>query len=217
MRSRGGRYSRSKASPVGELVGQGLSRLQIERKIREHMAILVWAEVVGPQVAGATEVLGVDTGVLRVSTKSSVWANELGFYKSDILRRLNARLGAPPQGEPIIRDILFQNRGLRGARKGPPPTPPLSPTADQLDDVSLSPREIQIVDEGVASLPDDALRERVRRLRLSDAKLRTWRLDSGWLACPRCGELSPPRYDGNAEIIPGEADCSRCRISGWTG
>ena len=127
------------------------------------------------------------------------------------------RLGASPHAEPIIRDVLFQNRGLRGERKGPPPKPPLSPTRDQLDDVALSPREIEIVDEGVASIPDEGLRERVRRLRISDAKLRTWRLDSGWLACPRCGEMSPPRYDDNAEIVAGEADCSRCRIAGWTG
>lgn|GEM_PF-185454 len=213
---RGGRYSRGKASAVGQLVGEGLSRLQIERKIRQHMAPLVWAEVVGPQVAGATEVTGVDNGVLRVSTRSSVWAHELTFYKVDILRRLNTRLGAAPPAEALITDILFQNRGLRAEKDTKPPRPPLSPTAEELDDVPLSAREIEIIDAGIAAVGDEGLRSRLRRLRIADAKLRTWRLDNGWLACPRCGELSPPAYDDNNEIVPGVADCARCRIAAWT-
>ncbi len=54
----------------------GVGGLQIANKIREHTAPLVWAEVVGPQVAGATEVIGVRDGVLLISTKSAVWSHE---------------------------------------------------------------------------------------------------------------------------------------------
>ena len=158
--SRGGKTERrhGRAESVGALVSQ-LGGSAFETKIREHTAPLVWAEVVGPQVAGATEVIGVSGGVLRVATKSSVWSHELTFYKADILRRLNARLGTPlggARGEPVIADILFQNRGLRDkseAAAAPPPAR-LAPSADELDDVELSAGEIDRIEHGLNTSTD---------------------------------------------------------------
>lgn len=182
-----------------------------DAKIREHLAPLVWAEVVGPQVAGATEVIEIRGGVLKVATRTAVWSHELAFYKADILRRLNARVGTPAGGarEPVIVDILFQNRGSFGSAKHGtvPPPAPLAPSPDELDDVSLSPAEEQTIDQGLAAITDNDLRARLRRVRLADARLRTWRLDNGWLPCERCGDLAPPLLAGTA----GNA-CARCRI-----
>lgn len=173
--------------------------MEIDRKIREHTAPLVWAEVVGPQVAGATEILGIESGVLRVSTKSAVWANELIFYKPEFLRRINARLGAKP-GDPFVRDIHFVNRGVR----------PKETTGDDvspdIDAVALSPAELELVESEVGPIRDEALRDRVRRCRLADLKLRTWRLDNGWAPCQRCGDLVAPIGVDAAGV------CHRCRL-----
>ncbi len=205
---------------VGKLVGEriGGGGLNIEAKIREHTAPLVWAEVVGPQVAGATEVIGVRDGILRVSTKSSVWSNELTFYKKDILQRLNARLGARA-GSPAITDILFQNYGLQrqkaaqeAAENAPPP---LAPSAVELDDVPLSANELATVEEGISAITDDALRAKLRKLRIADMKLRNWRLDSGWTPCTRCGDLAPLHLMGEEETAGQYALlCPRCRVAG---
>jgi len=190
---------------VGRLVEERLAGLNFTKKVREHTAPLVWAEVVGPQVAGATEVIGLRDGVLIVSTRSAVWSNELTFYKIDILRRINERVGAPER-DPAITDILFQNRGLRNEQPEAPP-PALAPTPEELDDIPLSPQETETIEAGLTGVVDEALRDRLRRIRISDARLRTWRLDRGWLPCPRCGDLAPPQQEH-----PGVADCSRCRI-----
>jgi predicted nucleic acid-binding Zn ribbon protein len=200
--SRERRYDRTQA--VGTLVSERLARLGFETKVREYMAPSVWAEMVGPQVAASTEVEKVKDGVLYVRTRSAMWAQELTFYKDDILLRLNRRIGA--RATPIITDIRFLNRGLRPKPEVEGP-PPLSPTPDELDDVDLSPREREIIEEGVACIGDEGLRERVRRVRIANAKLRTWRLDHGWAPCPDCGELAPPFFPYN-----GEVDCPRCRI-----
>lgn len=205
---------------VGQLVGERLGGggLNIEAKIREYTAPLVWAEVVGPQVAGATEVIGVRDGVLRVSTKSSVWSNELTFYKKDILQRLNTRLGARAD-KPTITDILFQNYGLqrqkeaREAAENAPP--PLSPSGDELDDVALSANEMATVEEGISAITDDNLRAKLRKLRIADMKLRNWRLDSGWTPCARCGDLAPLHLMGeNTTGIHATLLCPHCRVSG---
>ncbi|MES2459574.1 MAG: DUF721 domain-containing protein [Armatimonadota bacterium] len=205
---------------VGQLVGERLGGggLNIEAKIREHTAPLVWAEVVGPQVAGATEVIGVRDGILRVSTKSSVWSNELTFYKKDILQRLNSRLGARAD-RPAITDILFQNYGLQrqkaaqeAAENAPPP---LSPSAEELDDIPLSENELATVEKGISAITDEALRSRLRTLRIADMKLRNWRLDSGWVPCTGCGDLAPPHLMGGEyrETVQTQF-CPRCRVSG---
>lgn len=206
-------------SPLGSLLSDGLTQLQIDRKIKEHTAPLLWAEVVGPQVAGRTEVMGVTDGVLRVSTASSVWSHELTFLKARILHDLNTRLGAPPGGaaEPYIKDILFQNRGLR-REKAKAGKPAAAPTPDQLDDVELSSAEVESIEAGIAGLSDERMRERMRRLRLSDARLRTWRIENGWVPCDRCGELAPPRWDAEAEeVVHGEPDCPCRRVAKHLG
>ena len=92
MATKDARRDRAKAL-AGLLDGQ-LARLGFADKVREHTAPLIWAEMVGPQVAAATEVDRVKDGVLYVSTRSATWAHELTFYKADILRRINERVGA---------------------------------------------------------------------------------------------------------------------------
>lgn len=190
---------RGGVSAVSAVMGPQLDGMQIARRIQEHTAPLIWAGVVGPQVAGATEVLGVEGGVLRVSTKSAVWANELTFYKADILRRLNRRLGA--DAEPVIRDILFLGRGLRR-----PEEPDAKPEV-AVGAMELSVREMATIESAVAPVAEETLRSRMRKARIAEAQLRTWRLDHGWVPCLRCGDLAPPREQGGAS-------CPRCRIFG---
>jgi predicted nucleic acid-binding Zn ribbon protein len=190
---------------LSTLVGQSLTGLQIARKIQEHTAPLVWSEVVGEQVSGATQVLGVDNGVLRITTKSSVWAHELTFYKADILRRLNKRLDAAPNN-PVITDIHFQNRGIEIIDTTPPP--PTDPTPSELDAVVLSPSELARIDASLAALPDERLQSKMRRARITEARLRIWRMDNGWVPCPDCGVLIPPLPGGNWN------GCPRCRTIG---
>ena len=53
----------------------------------------VWAEVVGEAVAGVTEVMSEQEGVVTVRCESSVWANELQMMGPRLLARLSAELG----------------------------------------------------------------------------------------------------------------------------
>ena len=210
MAGRSSERRRGGASTAGSVVS-ALGGSAWDAKIREHLAPLVWAEVVGPQVAGATSVIGVGGGVLKIATVSSVWSHELTFYKADILRRLNARVGTPLGGArpPVLTDIVFQNRGResKSAENAPAALPPLAPAPEELDDIALSPAEVETIEAGLTSLTDEGLRARMRRIRIADARLRTWRLDNGWLPCARCGDLAPPP-PANATTNT----CTRCRI-----
>lgn len=197
---RGGNFD-----PVGDVLGRQLGSLNIARKIKEHTAPLVWAEVVGEQIAGATQILGVEGGVLRVSTKSAVWAHELTYYKKDLLRRLNRRLEAS-ESDPVIVDLHFQNRGVYANTEEPEPEK--GPSIETLESVELSPSELRAIEVGISGVRDERLRARLRITRMRDARLKTWRLDNGWIPCLRCEELVPPLPAGEA------TSCARCRVLG---
>ncbi len=205
-------HRRSRINSVGPLVAERLWGLQIAQKVKEHTAPLVWAELVGPQVAGATEVEKVSGGVLFVSTRSAMWAQELNFYKPDILRRLNEKIGARP-GEPLITDIRFANKGLKREKEGEiPKPPPLHPTRDELDDLEVTADERRVIEDGIAVVSDDFLRGKLRNARIADAKVRTWRMENGWSPCPHCGDLAPPAFPEGAP-----RSCSQCRVERHRG
>ncbi len=194
---------------IGSLMGPQLNALGIGDKIREYTAPLIWAEIVGPQIASATEVEKVQDGVLYVSTRSSTWAQELNFHKNDIVRRLNQRLGATQT--PVITDIRFRNRVAQTKPKREE-APPLIPTPEQLEDTAIPASEMRAIDHSVEVIADPALRERLRKLRRSDARLRYWRIENGWRLCEVCGEMAPPRFPQD-----GTQNCIRCRLNQQVG
>ena len=102
---------------------------ELAQALRPHLAKARWAEIVGPQVAGVTQVEAVRDGVLYVRVKNSVWANELTMLKDDMVRRLNAALGGR-----VLTDIHFKASGLARVKKAPARPPEETPTeAEQCD------------------------------------------------------------------------------------
>ncbi|MFM7322480.1 MAG: DciA family protein [Armatimonadota bacterium] len=190
---------RGGVSPMAELLGGRLRDSEFARKIGEHTAPLVWAEVVGETIAAVTEVISVDHGVLRVSAKSAAWAQELTFLRGDLLVRLNQRLGAPA-GRPFVRELHFVNRGIRRTASPPPSAP------DDVDAISLTSDDEASIARLGAEIQDESMRERVREARRRDVKLRIWRIEHGWSPCVRCGDPVPPGSDDEVGV------CPRCRL-----
>jgi hypothetical protein len=190
---------RGGAVDLRRLINHQLGALDIARKIAEHTAPLIWAEVVGERIANATEVIGISRGVLRVSARSSSWAHELTFHRAQILDRLNRRLDAPA-GAPIVLDIRFVNRGV-----APKSTDP-EPVDDPIESYSLDDTERAAIEASVAAIEDPGLRDRMRQARIRDQQLQHWRLAHGWLSCPRCHDLIPPWASGRS------GNCPRCRL-----
>ena len=145
-----------------------------------------WDKVVGPQAAEATEPDSVREGVLFVRTKSSVWSHELTFLKATIISRLNQRIG-----KPVIRDIIYRAQGVK---KQPPAQPLPRPTDEDLAAVVLTHEDRKRIDSEtrrIGRIPDQKIRESVRRRVVREARLKRWRLDHGWAACVRCGAVHP--------------------------
>jgi predicted nucleic acid-binding Zn ribbon protein len=54
----------------------------------------VWADAVGPAIAGSARPIAERGGVLTVACEAAVWAHELKLMEADLLARLNGALAS---------------------------------------------------------------------------------------------------------------------------
>ncbi|HEX9653676.1 MAG TPA: DUF721 domain-containing protein [bacterium] len=91
------------ASSLGEAMQHLLRSLRIESKVKQHLAVASWPEIVGPGVAKVSAADRVENGILFVKVESSTWRNELMFMRMEFVKKVNAFLG-----ENVIQDIRFK-------------------------------------------------------------------------------------------------------------
>ena len=202
------RRSRGMANAFGA-VNALLRSEDLAQVLQPHMAKVHWAEVVGPQVSGVTQIEAVRGGVLFVRVKNSVWANELTLLKEDMLRRLNAKIGGR-----VLTDIHFKASGLSKSKKdSEKKSSALStktPTDAELAQIMLSKDSQARVEQALIGITEEALRGRIRQVMLHAARAEQWKRQQGWLPCIRCGSLTAP----NLAAPEASPFCSLCRIEG---
>lgn len=189
MRKRGGTIC-----GVGGAIDSLLKESEIDSAIRPHRAVVLWPEIVGDVLAAVSEAEVVRAGVLFVRARSTSWANELTFYKADLVQKLNQRLGAR-----VIQDIHFKAGGRRPAvieRKAKAPAQPAGPTEEQLSAMAID----------LARLPRVAgdAGERMQHIVERVARAQAWKRAQGWRACALCGTLYAP--DGDTTL------CALCKV-----
>jgi predicted nucleic acid-binding Zn ribbon protein len=188
-------------APAGGAVQDFLQSQELAALLRPHLAKVHWADVVGPQVAGVTQVEAVRGGVLFVRVRNSVWATELTLLKDDMLRRLNSRLGGR-----VLTDIHFKASGLARPKNAPAKkTGPDKPSDADLARIVLSGEVRARVEAALLGITDEALRGRIRQVMLRAARTQEWKRRAGWRPCPHCQSLAAP---SDAEATP---LCDLCR------
>lgn len=132
-----------------------------DRKLLEQRALMLWRDVVGPKAAGHTQPTVIAGGQLRVMVSDSVWLTELNFRKPQLIRKLNQRLGAE-----IVLDVIFRVgtlqdtadeafEGQRSARRT---------GAGAIEEIPVEPEEEAYIEQTVAQVEDEELRETLRRI-----------------------------------------------------
>ena len=79
-----------------------LKKAGLEKGVSQNKALLVWKEVVGEKVSQNTAPEKVESGTLYIKTSNSTWRQELVFKKTDIIKKLNNKLG-----KNTIKEIKF--------------------------------------------------------------------------------------------------------------
>jgi predicted nucleic acid-binding Zn ribbon protein len=181
--------------PLGRVLEAAARRLKLDGAMREASAVSLWPQVVGEQIAAATQAERVEDGVLHVIARSHTWAFELTFHRTQILKGLNAKLGRTP-----IRDIRFRTGVVQTPGQPPRPAEP-APTAAELEAIILEAGEVEAVEAEAARLADPEMQAVVRRVLANERKRAAWGRHHGMKECAACGAL---------HAGPGES-CPACR------
>jgi predicted nucleic acid-binding Zn ribbon protein len=170
--------NRSGMNPLSQVLESALKRLELEDAALEARAVMVWPQIVGEQMARATEAQKVQAGTLVVITRSSSWSQELAFQKPGIVRKYRDRLG-----KDFVKDLRFVVGAVRGlASPGALSRPPEA----EVRRIRLPQEEVDRIARA-SETGDPELAQAIRRALTHEAQLRLWHLEHGAKSCPRCG------------------------------
>ncbi|MBU1055608.1 MAG: DUF721 domain-containing protein [Proteobacteria bacterium] len=89
--------------PIGNIIGNVLNKFRLELGFESANISSIWKNIVGEAVCKNTRPAGFKGQILLVYVSSSVWMQELQYYKEDIISRLNNEIG-----KELISDIKFK-------------------------------------------------------------------------------------------------------------
>lgn len=168
---------------VSGIVEELLSRREMQSRTKQQLCALVWGEVVGRTLADVSRVSRVKRGTAYVCCDSAGWAHTLQQQEEKILEKLRKRLGGR-----YVKRLRFSTTGeskarvMRVARAEEP-----RPAPGELGQEELSRAELESVESVVRRVKDPEVRERLRRVLMTERKSRQWRLKHGYGACAGCG------------------------------
>ena len=93
---------RRKEESIEKVLLRFLRQSQLETPLTEHRLIAAWGEVAGVAAERLTESLRVYNQTLYVKLRSAMLRNELSMKRSDLVKKLNAKVGVN-----VIVDIAF--------------------------------------------------------------------------------------------------------------
>lgn len=75
------------------------------KKIKGYQIVSNWENLVGKEIAQASQPIKIQNKCLFLAVKSNVWANELNLRKGELIEKINREAG-----EKIISNIMFKIR-----------------------------------------------------------------------------------------------------------
>jgi hypothetical protein len=149
----GRRKSPGKLQPLGDVLIPVLKRKGITVSLAHLRLARAWREAVGPRISAQTKPETVRRGVLYVKVSSSAWMQQLHYLKADIMAKLNCALGKEEIGGIFfsLGEIVSDRAEENHPHSLLPPEP-------------LRERERKMIEEWVSCVPDEELRELLRRV-----------------------------------------------------
>lgn len=162
---------------LSRVLDDTLRRLQLTEAADEARAVMLWPEIVGPQLARVSEPKTLHHGTLVVMVRSSAWNQELTFQKAAIVQKYRARMG-----KPFIRDLRFVVGKIGALNTQETHAPPV----EEVRRIRLPQEEVEEIRQA-SECEDPELGQAIRRALTHEAQLRQWRLKHGARECTQCG------------------------------
>ena len=92
-----------KPKAMNELLKEFMKKIPQQAELKRGMALHLYPEVVGEQIAAATKKVRFDGSKLIVTVTSEAWRFELHANRYSITKRLNEKVGSNVVKEIIVR------------------------------------------------------------------------------------------------------------------
>lgn len=149
------------AARAGDLLDTLLAGWGLDGRLHQYRALVIWDEVVGPQIAARTRPEKIRDGVLEVCVDQPTWMQQLQLLKPQILAKLNVRLGDNP-----LREIYLKRGKVMASKAAATPAP--TPVWHK---VTLSPAEEKELRTLLERVGDGELRRDLESLLAKQLKL----------------------------------------------
>ena len=137
---------------AGDLVDKLLHGLGLDERLHQYKALIIWNDVVGPQIAARTRPVRIRENILEINVDQPAWMQQLQLMKPKILSRLNAELG-----EATIKD-LYLKHGKVDVHPDKTVEPPPAWRMVKLDD-----KEKKQVEDLLSAVKDTELRDEMEK------------------------------------------------------
>lgn len=145
------------------LLGRAAEGMGVKDPLAVARIFSSWSEIVGPEIAARCQPSALSKGVLKVSIASQAWAAQFRFLAPEVMRRLNAHLGAEIVTE-IKPWVPTPTRAAKREAEAPRPTP----ARPQVEPLGRPTEQDQIEAERLAAdIPDAGLAESLKRALLA--------------------------------------------------
>jgi len=143
-----------------------LRRAGMDEKIEECRVLLLWDDVAS-NLAARTEPVGITRGRMAINVTDSVVLHQLTFYKRKYIDKINLMLG-----KHVIRDIVFRVGKVEKRKRV---TESRDDYIRRLHSLQLRQDELARIEEIVAQIEDEEIRDSLRELFISQSKLTKYR------------------------------------------
>ncbi len=87
---------------IGRVIQNIFKRSRFSKKIKEANIFLNYRDIVGDKIANVSRPTSIKNEILFIGVENSAWAQQLHFFKPEILEKLNSS-----NSYPVIKDIRF--------------------------------------------------------------------------------------------------------------
>lgn len=143
---------------AGATLERLFQHLNLKRPLREQGVFAVWDACVGETVSAHAQPTSIRQGRLLVAVSDPMWMTQLQFLQEDIKQKLNSALG-----RGVVRELRFRVGEVKRPEK---PAPPPAASRPLLLEAGV----LKAIDEAVAVIEDQEVRESVRKYLMAVAR-----------------------------------------------
>lgn len=179
-------YSNNLFETGNTIIPKTMKNLGLLKEYKKNQIFYKWGDIVGKEIEKHISPQEINFGVLYVYANSSVWANNFQYLKIEIIEKINDFLGYK-----FVKDIQFTRLRKKKIDN-------YSSVLERKIDLGKYVRRVPITDEDliladtkVQQIENENLRQKLKTIYLKSVQLTKLKKDYGWIACERCGRLTP--------------------------